>query len=125
MPTGICANTNDCVFSVDHLDYDNITGWDAVFKVSKGAFDNIEEAHTQGFAVAVAYPNPGKDVLNIRTALQNARIEVYDLNGKLIYNQEITDNITTIITTSWPSEVYVWKVISNGKEAESGKWIKQ
>ena len=125
MPTGICANTNDCVFSVDHLDYDNITRWDAVFKVPKGAFDNIEEAHDAGFAVAVAYPNPGKDVLNIRTTIQNARIEIYDLSGKLIHNQEITDNITPITTTSWPSGTYIWKVITNGKEAESGKWIKQ
>lgn len=84
--------------------------------------DGVDEMESSG---SVAYPNPGKDVLNIRTALQNARIEVYDLNGKLIYNQEITDNITTIITTSWPSGTYIWKVIANGKEAESGKWIKQ
>ena len=125
MPTGICANTSDCVFSVDHLDYDNFTGWDAVFKVPKEAFDNIEEAHTQGFAVAIAYPNPGKDVLNIRTALQNAHVEIYDLSGKLIHNQQIADNITHITTTSWPSGTYIWKVIANGKEAESGKWIKQ
>ena len=113
------------MFSVDHLDYDNFTGWDAVFKVPKGAFDNIEEAHDAGFAVAVAYPNPGKDILNIRTALQNAHVEVYDLSGKLIHNQQITDNITPISTTSWPSGTYIWIVIANGKEAESGKWIKQ
>ena len=89
------------------------------------AFVGIEEAHTQGFAVAVAYPNPGKDVLNIRTALQNAHVEIYDLSGKLIHNQEIIDNITPIITTSWPSGTYIWKVIANGKEAEGGKWIKE
>ena len=71
------------------------------------------------------YPNSGKDVLNIRTALQNARIEIYDISGKLIHNQQITDNITSITTTSWPSGTYIWKVIANGKEAESGKWIKE
>ena len=64
-------------------------------------------------------------MLNIRTALQNARIEIYDLTGKVVYNQEITDNITSITTTSWPSGTYIWKVISNGREAESGKWIKE
>ncbi|GEM_PF-1411760 len=72
-----------------------------------------------------AYPNPGKDELNIRTALQNAHVEIYDLSGKLIHKQQITDNITPINTTSWPSGTYIWKVIANGKEAESGKWIKQ
>ena len=125
MPTGICANTNDCVFSVDHLDYDNITGWDAVFKVPKEAFDNIEEAHTQGFAVAVAYPNPGKDILNIRTGVKDARVEVYDMSGRLMHRQDITENVTAINTTDWSEGAYVWKVISNGIEVENGKWIKQ
>ena len=125
MPTGICANTNDCVFSVDHLDYDNITGWDAVFKVPKEAFDNIEEAHTQGFAVAVAYPNPGKDVLNIRTGLKDAWVEVYDMNGRMVYRQDITENVTAINTTNWSEGTYVWKVVADGKEAECGKWIKE
>ena len=70
------------------------------------------------------YPNPSS-TLNIRTALQNARVEIYDFTGRLVYNQEITDNITTITTTSWPSGTYMWKVIANGKEAETGKWIKE
>jgi len=64
-------------------------------------------------------------VLNIRTALQNAHVEIYDLSGKLIHKQQITDNITPITTTSWPSGTYIWKVLANGKEAESGKWIKE
>ena len=101
----------------------NMTG--AILKVPKEAFDGIEEAHDNGLKVAIAYPNPGKDMLNIRTALQNARIEIYDLSGKLIHNQQITDNITPITTTSWPSGTYIWKVIANDKEAESGKWVKE
>ena len=91
--------------------------------------------------MAIAYPNPGKDVLNIRTGLQNARVEVYDLSGKLICNQEITENVTSINAESWPSGVYVWKVYTNqagpstlrwasgtagsGTLAETGKWIKE
>ena len=94
-----------------------------VVKFPAEVFDGIEEAHDNGLKVAIAYPNPGKDVLNIRTALQNAHVEIYDLSGKLVYNQQITDNITSINTTSWPSGTYIWKVIANGKEAESGKWI--
>ena len=96
-----------------------------VVKFPAEVFDGIEEAHDNGLKVAVAYPNPGKDVLNIRTALQNVHVEIYDLSGKLIHKQQITDNITPITTTSWPSGTYIWKVMANGKEAESGKWIKQ
>jgi len=96
-----------------------------IFKVPKEAFDGIEEAHDAGFAVAVAYPNPGKDVLNIRTVLQNAHVEVYDMNGRMVYRQEIMENVTAINTTNWSEGTYVWKVISNGIEVENGKWIKQ
>ena len=96
-----------------------------LIKITKEALVGIEEAHDAGFVVAVAYPNPGKDVLNIRTALQNARVEIYDLIGKLVCKKEITENVTSINAESWPSGVYVWKVIADGKEAEVGKWIKE
>ena len=96
-----------------------------ILKVTISDFLNLEEAHSHGFAVAVAYPNPGKDVLNIRTALQSAQVVIYDLSGKLIHNQQITDNITTIYTSYWSHGTYIWKVLVDGKEAESGKWIKE
>jgi hypothetical protein len=123
---GLCIGAKGDVFvkcQVKKSNMTNTTG--AIFKVPKEAFDGIEEAHDNGLKVAIAYPNPGKDVLNIRTGLKDARVEVYDMSGRMVYGQEITDNITTITTTSWPSSTYIWKVIANGKEAESGKWIKE
>ena len=75
--------------------------------------------------MAVAYPNPGKDVLNIRTGLQDARVEVYDMSGRLMHRQDITENVTGIDTGGWAAGSYVWKVVADGREAESGKWIKQ
>ena len=88
-------------------------------------FLNVEEAHSHGFAVATAYPNPGQNTLNIRTVLQNVFVEVYDMNGRLVHRQEITENVTAINTTNWTNGTYLWKVVSNGKEAECGKWIKK
>ena len=88
-------------------------------------FLNVEEAHSHGFSFATAYPNPGEDVLNIRTGLKDARVEVYDMNGRMVYGQEITENVTGINTTDWSEGTYVWKVMADGKEVESGKWIKE
>ena len=120
------ANDGSVLLTEESLKLEDLyTGSTSVVKFPAEAFVGIDEAHDNGMKVAIAYPNPGKDVLNIRTALQNAHVEIYDLSGKLIHNQQITDNITPIITTSWPSGTYIWKVIANGKEAESGKWIKQ
>jgi hypothetical protein len=110
-----------------------------IFKVSQGILDDIEEAHDAGFAVAVAYPNPGKDVLNIRTGLKDARVEVYDVNGRLMHRQDITENVTGIDAGGWVSGTYIWKVYtggsltlrpnsataSSGTLAETGKWIKK
>ena len=99
--------------------------WTTVTKFPAEAFVGIDEAHDCGLKVAIAYPNPGKDVLNIRTAVKNAYVEIYDLTGKLIYKQEITGEITAINAESWPSGTCLWKVVENGKEAETGKWMKE
>ena len=121
------------VFSSKNLD-NTTQHWTTVTKFPAEAFVGIDEAHDNGLKVAVAYPNPGKDVLNIRTGLQNARIEIYDLSSKLIHNQEITDNITSINAENWPSGTYIWKVYTSNNAgpstgsttlAETGKWIKE
>ena len=78
---------------------------------------------------AVAYPNLSSDVMNIRTGLQNAILTVYDINGRKIHKQEITDEVTSIDASNWNSGTYVWKLgVRNEelgvKEMESGKWFK-
>ena len=85
-------------------------------------YDAVEENKDFGISV---YPNPGNNTLNICTTLQNACVEVYDMNGRMVHNHEITENVTAINTKNWCDGVYLWKVIANGKETESGKWIKQ
>ena len=115
LPEGGCLVSSSSYYSYDGY----------IHKVTLSDLLDIEEAHSHGFAVATAYPNPGRDVLNIRTGLQNARLEVYDLNGRLMHSQRITENVTTVDAKDWAEGVYVWKVMDNGKEVEVGKWIKQ
>jgi hypothetical protein len=77
------------------------------------------------------YPNPGGNTLNIRTALQNARVEVYDTKGRLIHSQAITENVTAIDAGGWTEGVYVWKVYTTSISTnsltlvETGKWMKE
>ena len=99
--------------------------WTTVTKFPAEAFLGVEEAHSNGLKLAIAYPNPGHDKLNIRTALPDARVEVYDANGRLVHSQDITENVTSIDAGEWSEGVYVWKVICNDKLAETGKWIKE
>ena len=119
LPSGGCLVSTG---GVDRLTFEQ---QHAIYKLSDETIVGIEEAHEAGFAVAVAYPNPGKDVLNIRTALLNAWVEVYDVNGRMVHREEITENVTAINTTNWTDGTYVWRVVADGKEVESGKWIKE
>ena len=71
------------------------------------------------------YPNPGGNTLHFRTGLQHACVEVYDLKGRLVHHQKLTEDVTAIVVEDWVEGVYVWKVMVKGKEAECGKWVKE
>lgn len=82
-----------------------------VVKFPAEAFLGVEEAHTNGLKLAIAYPNPGHDKLNIRTALPDARVEVYDANGRLVHSQGITENVTSINAEAWSEGVMFGRFI--------------
>ncbi len=89
---------------------------DTQFAVNENFIENTD--------LVTLYPNPGNSQFNISTDLQDASIKIYDINGKLVYNRQFINN-TTIYTANWPYGIYLWKVISDGREVESGKWVKQ
>lgn len=67
--------------------------------------------------------------MNIKTGLQNTILTVYDINGRKIHEQEITDEVTSINASNWNSGTYVWKLGMRNDElgmkvVESGKWTK-
>lgn len=100
--------------------------WSKVTKFPASAFVTIEEAHAHNLKVAVAYPNPGGDVMNIRTSLRDCTLQVYDMQGRLVHQQDITDDVTSIDASNWTNGTYVWELgTGNGNGIlESGKWVK-
>ena len=104
-------------------DYRNADYWSEFTNFIEVDFESVDEYDS--FAIAEAYPNPGFNLLNIKNSTPNAQVEVYDMAGRLMHCQAIAEGTATIDAAAWPSGVYVWKVIANGKEAETGKWIKQ
>ena len=87
--------------------------------------NNPSELHESASAEITVYPNPSGNTLNISTALQNAHVEVYDFNGRLIHSQALMENVTMIDATDWTKGVYIWKVFANNKKGETGKWVKE
>ena len=129
-PYSVCAYPEGCMVCCAGMNRRTQERENCIYRIKDEVFVGVDEAHDAGFAVAEAYPNPGKDVLNIRTGLKDARVEVYDMSGRMIYGKEITENITSINAEGWPAGSYVWRVMagtSTGSvtEAETGKWIKE
>ena len=87
-------------------------------------YDAVAEIVSDPIQVDV-YPNPGNNAFNIRTALPDSQVELYDMTGRLVCKREISDAVTTINTECLLSGIYFWKVISGGSKAESGKWVRE
>ena len=131
--TTILKATEDggCMIAGHYMDFvnDPFTYYNFIKKFPPEAFDNIEEAHAHNLKLAVAYPNPGGNVMNIRTGLRNATLSVYDMQGRKVHEQEITDDVTSIDASKWENGTYVWKLGIRNEElgmkcVESGKWVK-
>ena len=118
-PLEICAMPNgDCLITT--ID-------DKIYHILADSFWNVDEAHANGLSLAIAYPNPGGNEMHFRTAVENATVEVYDMNGRLVAQQPVTETETVLDATDWAAGTYVWKVVSTQttREIESGKWVKE
>ena len=132
--TGLCTHilkaTNDggCMIAGHFKDFgkDPDIYYNVIKKFPPEAFVGIEEPHNHGLKLAVAYPNPGGDVMNIRTTLRDCNLTVYDMQGRIVHQQEITDDVTSVDASNWSSGTYIWELkTENGKlKIEEGKWVK-
>ena len=122
--------TNDggalVVFKSHNLENTN-ERFGTVTKFPAEAFLSVDEAHANGLSLAIAYPNPGGSEMHIRTAVENATVEVYDMNGRLVAQQPVLETETVLDATDWAAGTYVWKVVSTQtvREIETGKWVKE
>ena len=71
-----------------------------------------------------AFPNPGTNQLTIQTNCPFTDVFVYDLMGRIVFHQTMSETTIRISTDSWPSGIYFWKAF-NSSSALTGKWIKQ
>jgi len=86
----------------------------------------IEEAKGINLSIS-AYPNPTTDYLTLEVKefeLSNLRFQLYDMNGKLLQNEKITSNQTSIVMSNLVPATYFVKVIQSNKEVKTFKIIK-
>lgn len=82
-PTCISIGDNYTVFACGH---------DGLMLKRDGAITDISEQNNNNFDIKV-FPNPSNDNVNIHfEKTMNAKIEIFDLTGKIIYNQVINSD---------------------------------
>ena len=79
--------------------------------------------------VVSVYPNPSNNLINIdiidASRVKNAELKLYDGTGAVIINTPLTNKTTSIKTNSFPSGIYLYKVIEKDQTIQSGKLIFQ
>ncbi len=103
----------------------------------KNAYDGWELAYNTDVPVGVnnfckennwmIYPNPTVDNLYIQSEniILNAQLQLFDIYGKLIQEQSLTDMQSLVNMSHLASGIYVLKVKENGKTLTTRKVIKQ
>lgn len=74
------------------------------------------------------YPNPTTDklVLDVKNlSLSNLSYQLFDYNGRIIYDKKINSETTMIMIEHLPSSIFLLKVLQNNKELKVFKIIKK
>ncbi|MBL7138786.1 MAG: T9SS type A sorting domain-containing protein [Bacteroidales bacterium] len=85
----------------------------------------IEE--TEGQILLTVYPNPTTDFLILKVENydnENLFYQLYDISGKLLENEKLGGNETSIDMSNFLPATYFLKVIDNNKEIKTFKIIK-
>lgn len=92
-----------------------ITTGNACVTLGNSDFENVTSI--------TIYPNPSTGIFNI-VSQQNASVEIYDLLGKLIYNQSLANGTNSIDISNVNTGVYLLRVTDANGNSETHKLIK-
>lgn len=76
----------------------------------------------------LVYPNPTVSSINLKFdsfTASDSKFELYDLNGRLLQKQKITQVETPIAMDHLPTATYILKVYNGGTELKSFKILKK
>lgn len=113
-----------------------------VYTTNSGATGSVAQGVQQPFEIQTllgaenfninlqlaVYPNPTTNWLQLEvknTDFTNLSYQLFDLNGRMIYNQKITAETSTISMEQLPAAFFLLKVVNNNKEVKTFKIIKK
>jgi len=84
--------------------------------------------NTEGISLECSvYPNPTSGVVKLIIKsfdIKNLRYRLFDLNGVLLQDKNIDNEVTEIFLENQPSTMYILKIVNNNQEIKVFKIIK-
>jgi hypothetical protein len=74
---------------------------------------------------AILYPNPVSYQLFIQTALRNASLIIYQIDGRQVLENRLDQIVETIDVQDLLTGLYIYKIITPDGYHENGKFFKQ
>ena len=100
-----------------------------VLKVnSEGLMTGNNEVEQPEVTEVILWPNPGNDVIHLKSASQltNASFELYNPSGILCLTQKLSAGThQTINTEHLTAGIYPYRIINGNRVVKTGKWIKK
>ncbi|MCK9452303.1 MAG: T9SS type A sorting domain-containing protein [Bacteroidales bacterium] len=127
----VATNDGGCLVAGTRYDYRNTTQRETdiiILKLnSEGLILGTRENPGIKMQEAIVYPNPGNEEIKVRIAVQykQSLFELFDLNGRLVLQEDFSGTEGTVNTTFLPSGTYIYKISSKDGLFESGKWVRQ
>lgn len=72
----------------------------------------------------LAFPNPGKNLIQLQSSFDQWKLRVVDLNGRLYWDQKVTQTFLKIDSSKWPAGNYVLQFWHAGQLQKAQLWIK-
>jgi len=128
-----CINTGTPDTSGLNLPEFDIDGNQRVYgnRIDMGAYENqyvwvkINDSPVFNNSIKV-YPNPGTNLLNLKTNNEELDFELININGQTVIKQMVDNNYQTINTELLKSGIYFYRLINKQNNTiETGKWIKK
>lgn len=97
-----------------------------VLKVDEGGLITWTQEIPMDNQPTTVYPNPGTNLLNIKTNNRELLFELIDMNGQVVIKQMVNNDSDAIVTESLKPGMYFYRMTDiKNNIAETGKWVKQ
>ena len=99
--------------------YTNASGWNATISCEALGLNDFDKA---GFTY---YPNPVNEELVLNSKTEVEKVQIYSIDGRLVFEQKSTFNETKINTAAFSKGTYIVKIVFTQGNTGAFKIVKQ